>query len=506
MKPKKELYPAIISLILMLGGVVYILFHQLGHLPLFPWDESRLAVNSYEMYREGFSLVPTFFYQPDMWNTKPPLLIWIQTGMFHMLGPTELALRIPSALSGVIICLLIWHYVRRSTGSLIAATFSGIIPVTIPGFFYFHTCRHGDYDALLTLLLVAAALTFFTYTQHQNKRGLFFTFVFITLATLTKSIVGLLIVPALIIWALMEQQLITILFRKQFWLGFLFFLLVTAAYYLGRELINPGYLNAVNLNELSGRYFETIEGHRGGFWFFLNNMATFQSPYWIWVVGGLSIPGLLSKERKVMKITAFSMVSIIVYLFVISISKTKLIWYTLPVFPFMAITAGTGLYSIWHFIKEKILPKRSLLASVLFVLSGASLLISPATRTFSGVPYLWTESWDHTFLEVEYFLREAIEGEHDLNNIHILRDKLAQRTVFYTHQLNDQNKNIQYLNKVPAIEPGQRVIVFNEQQMDSIMACYTFLYHEKRYHSFHFIEIEDYLCTHNQSIDYGATD
>ena len=41
--------------------------------PIALWDESRLAVNALEMRQRGFSLVTTYGFAPDLWNTKPPL-------------------------------------------------------------------------------------------------------------------------------------------------------------------------------------------------------------------------------------------------------------------------------------------------------------------------------------------------------------------------------------------------------------------------------------------------
>ena len=68
-------------------ALMYIpLFGYLDTLPLRIWDESRLAVNSYEMLNNGNFIVTGFEGKPDMWNTKPPFLIWIQVLFIKIRG------------------------------------------------------------------------------------------------------------------------------------------------------------------------------------------------------------------------------------------------------------------------------------------------------------------------------------------------------------------------------------------------------------------------------------
>jgi len=62
-----------------------------GH-PVYLSDESRQAFNSFEMFLNGNWLVTTFENKPDLWNTKPPLLIWLQVLFYHLVGTNELAL------------------------------------------------------------------------------------------------------------------------------------------------------------------------------------------------------------------------------------------------------------------------------------------------------------------------------------------------------------------------------------------------------------------------------
>ena len=55
-------------------------------LPLFQWDESRLGVNAIEMLQSHHFLSPTYFGEPDYWNTKPPFAIWSMCTSIFLFG------------------------------------------------------------------------------------------------------------------------------------------------------------------------------------------------------------------------------------------------------------------------------------------------------------------------------------------------------------------------------------------------------------------------------------
>nr|MBP7850947.1 glycosyltransferase family 39 protein [Lentimicrobiaceae bacterium] len=135
-------------LLLLLGLLYFPLFHHIAQLPLRIWDEARLAHNAYEMYKEGHVLVPHFEGKPDMWNLKPPFLVWMQAAFMHMLGPGELAVRLPSALAGLLTCLSLFFFFERRLSMPWAGFMAAMVLVTTQGFVHQHATRTGDYDAM----------------------------------------------------------------------------------------------------------------------------------------------------------------------------------------------------------------------------------------------------------------------------------------------------------------------------------------------------------------------
>lgn len=121
--------------------------------PLALKDESRNANNALDMAISGFSLVTTYDFRPDLWNTKPPLVIWLMSGSLRLFGFNEWALRLPSALAAMATLACTLWFVRKVTGSMGVALGSAILLLLSPGFFGEHGARTGDFDAVLLLFV-----------------------------------------------------------------------------------------------------------------------------------------------------------------------------------------------------------------------------------------------------------------------------------------------------------------------------------------------------------------
>jgi len=99
MKQYKWLDTMFVVLVILL--CIYLAFGKLSSWEIRIWDEARNTINALEMSKSGFSLVTTFEGNPDHWNTKPPLLIWIMAMLYKFFGATEITSRLPSVLSAL---------------------------------------------------------------------------------------------------------------------------------------------------------------------------------------------------------------------------------------------------------------------------------------------------------------------------------------------------------------------------------------------------------------------
>ena len=101
-----------------------VVFWRLGYLPLLDPDEAHYAEITREMMSARDLVVPLLNGEPHI--DKPVLFHWLQAGSFRVLGQTEFAARLPSAISAL---LLFWatcwcgsRLFRRDTGEHGAAS------------------------------------------------------------------------------------------------------------------------------------------------------------------------------------------------------------------------------------------------------------------------------------------------------------------------------------------------------------------------------------------------
>lgn len=119
---------------LLFISFLFPLFLHLDSFSLRIYDEARRAVNSFEMWQSGNWLVTTYEFKPDMWGTKPPFLIWCQASCMQILGPTALAVRLPSAIAGLATVVLLFVFAFRKLGGWPAGLVSSFTLLTSYGF------------------------------------------------------------------------------------------------------------------------------------------------------------------------------------------------------------------------------------------------------------------------------------------------------------------------------------------------------------------------------------
>ena len=335
---------------LLLAALYFPYFLHLDALPFRLWDESRLACNALDQYQNGFGLIVRFEGAADLWNTKPPLMIWLQAACMHGLGPNELAVRLPAALAGLATSLLLFFRLKGRTGAAAA-----LILATMPGWVGHHAARTGDYDALLVFCTTGFLLYFYDYLESEKGRTLWAAAGFAAVGLMTKGVAAAMCAPGMALAALVIRP--RVLLRPKLYFAVAASLLPLLLFYVVRESLEPGYLKAVWDNELGGRYLATLENHRHPWYFYFKHFV-----YKRWGLVMLApLMGLLplafhyrSGMAKYLWITSLA------YLFVVSGAQTKLIWYDLPVFPLFAGLTALG----WRTLASR---PAWVLAAVLFL-------------------------------------------------------------------------------------------------------------------------------------------
>lgn len=184
-------------LLIAIGALLFIPF--IGTVHLFDWDEINFAESAREMLLTHNYRMVQINFQP--FYEKPPLFIWLQALSMHYFGVTAFAARLPNAVCGIITMLVVFNvgrYVFKSQLGILWALFfaCSILPQV-----YF---RSGIIDPVFNLFIFLGIFFLFKLslqndfedpkTKRNNRRwNLFFSAVFIGLATLTKGPVAILI-------------------------------------------------------------------------------------------------------------------------------------------------------------------------------------------------------------------------------------------------------------------------------------------------------------------------
>ena len=344
----KKYFPYLLLLLL----IYFPIFGFLDVLPIRIWDESRLALNAVEMSFNNNFIVTYFEGKPDMWNTKPPLLIWIQVIFIKMFGYSEVSIRLPSALAAFFSCSLIFYMNTKYIKNSVFAFITAFIILTSIGFIGIHSSRTGDYDSLLSFFTTTSALAFFVFLESKQNKYLYLFFSLLALGVLTKSITGLFFLPGLFLYTLFTKNVLKVLSNKHFYLGIIIFLSVTLSYYFIRESQNSGYLLAVWNNELGGRFSNVLENNNHGFWYYYDNLLSERYAYWFLLIPiGITV-GFLSENIRIKRMTIFSTLLVVSFILVISSAKTKLEWYDIPLYPFLAILSANPIFLVYLMLKE----------------------------------------------------------------------------------------------------------------------------------------------------------
>jgi 4-amino-4-deoxy-L-arabinose transferase-like glycosyltransferase len=427
------------------------LFLHLDFLTIRLWDEARVAINAQEMVHSGNYLVPTYHGEPDLWNSKPPLMLWCQVFFMKLMGVNEWSVRLPSALAALFTCAIIMLIAVRYVKNFWFGFFCVLVLITSRGYTcYHHSARTGDYDALLALFLILANFAFFIFFENSKTKYLYLFFLSLSLAVLTKSAAALLIIPGLFIYVVFQRKLLFLLKNKHLYIGLAIFFITVGGYFFLRENYNPGYGKAIWENEFGGRFFDTIENHHHSFWYYFGNLFDHRFIIWIFFVPFGIYFGLTNRDTRIKNLTFFSSIIILTYLLFISSAQTKLSWYIMPMYPFLAVLVGVCIYHIFSILKGKAKFKHKALP---YIVAGL-IFVAPYTIIITSLKAKFP---NHDY-EVCNYLRNIIQGKIEKDDFCILHEGVFFHGEFYINLLHKQGKNIALKNR-EHLKTGEVVLI-----------------------------------------------
>ena len=334
--------------ILTFGICIIPIFYKLSQYPIYIWDEAIYANNSLEMSKDWDLFVLKVDGEPNLYNSKPPLAIWCQALSIKIFGPNEFAIRFPGALAALGTCIVLYLFSVNALRNYLIGCLSMLILVSCPGYIRHHVTRTGDLDSVLvffTTLYSCVALLYFIKRPNNPARYVILISLGIILSFLTKSVAGMIPIAGLVIPVISFKRLHVILKSKMLYLGMTAVLFFIIGFYALREISSDGYVG-IAMNSEYLRYFVNImPWHEHPFSFYMRNWISMGLllPY-IWIIPLAAYFAI--KRLRTRFVSILVSIWCLAYLLIISIPKVKLEWYDAPMYPFIALLLGIGIYNI----------------------------------------------------------------------------------------------------------------------------------------------------------------
>lgn len=250
-----------VTAVLFIAAVVYVLLAS--STSLFDRDEPRFARAAVEMLQSGDYVVPTFNQQlrPD----KPPLTYWAMNLPLRLLGPTELAVRLPSIV-GMLLAGWFTYLIGKAMFNNRTGLWAMIILLSSPLAVFMGTFATAD--GLLLAWSTLAVLAFVWILEDRLRwQYLLVMLIALTLGQLTKGPVAGLALVSVVLGSkgLMRSQL---KLGRRFWVGFVLVLLASIglfmAWFIPASVATDWQLaRSMAGRHLLDRMVQPAEGHGG---------------------------------------------------------------------------------------------------------------------------------------------------------------------------------------------------------------------------------------------------
>jgi 4-amino-4-deoxy-L-arabinose transferase-like glycosyltransferase len=375
----------LLGLLAVTSIAAFVYFNGLGNLPLFNPDEALYAEPAREMIVTGECITTLLNYVVRF--TKPPLCIWAMAGCYQIFGVNEFAARFFGAACAVVLVAITYLSMTRYI-SLRAAIFGSLTLASAPLFVF--TAREAITDMPLSLFGAGTQLAFFHASQSKFKRrgALYLGYVLIGLAVMTKGPVGLVLpVAILLAWHTIKGNLWSAFKSYQPLIGALIVAVIALPWFVTEIYITKGaYFQEFIIRENFQRFTAVVDSHKqpvyyhllamlGGFFpwtvYLPQAMVATLAGYFIALRGANStvtiaarsssseisgpgiallpanVRGLLTRSRDYIealdvsgRLALYCILWATITLVFFSASVSKLLPYTLPAFPALAILVG----------------------------------------------------------------------------------------------------------------------------------------------------------------------
>ena len=320
-----------LSLINILILSAFVLLFNSGKWGVLETSEARYAEISREM------LVENDYIHPSLLEIhhyhKPPLTYYITVLGYKIFGVNAFGARFFLQIAILIQLILIYKITLLLFNNKSLALTAVLIYFSLP--LILISSRNLTTDAYLNTFILATLYFWLTYKIKDHKPiFLYLFYLFLGLIFETKGPVGFIFPLIFIVGYKLIHKEKTEKKIHQFF-GFILFLIISIAWYIALIIDKPELCDYFINHQLKDRMVSNSFNRSKPFWYYLLTIPLLAMPWFIILM--VQLKTKFSEIVKERKITLVLYVTILAVLFLFSAFKTKLIFYVMPMFGFMAI-------------------------------------------------------------------------------------------------------------------------------------------------------------------------
>ncbi len=448
----------------------FLLFYGIDTPPIRIWDEAIYANNAIEMAINGDLLVLKNDGQTTLYNTKPPLVIWMQSICIRLFGINEFAIRLPSALATLLTVTSLLIFSSKVLNLPLVGIIAGLTLMLSGGYFRVHVAKTGDLDAVLTMFTTFFSLLYISFLllpkSRQSNAFIYGSAFLVVLGFFSKSFAVFLPLPGLFIATIASSKR-KILVNKHLYASAFFSIILILGYYLFREYLEGGYLNKVYESEIKRLFSNVMPWHNHPFSFYFDNWFS-RSFFYPFVYMLFIVPFLLfvNLNDRLKKFIIYALIWSISYFLIISFPVVKLEWYNAPLYPIFSLLVGLVIFFFIRIAQEKggrLLQLVGILVIVLIYINPLKNSINSITHT----PKLLPQEMAGNFMRILH------ENNPEYNDYTVIQQvkwiEHQDQTKFYQKAYNYESdyrlKIKQYLSEISVRDI---ILTCQKNKMDSI--------------------------------------
>jgi 4-amino-4-deoxy-L-arabinose transferase-like glycosyltransferase len=353
----------VLLLVLMLAVIWFV---PLGWRHLLPSDEGRYAEMAREMFLTGDWITPR--YNGYKYFEKPPLQTWANALSFAWFGIGEWQARLYTALAGFAGVLLI-GYTGARVFNAATGLFAAVVLASAPYWYLMGHFNTLDMGLSLWMELTLCALLLAQrpgLATREQRLWMWLVWASMALAVLSKGLVGLILPGAVLVLYTLIARDWAIWKRLYLVSGLIVFFVIVTPWFLLVQDRNPEFFNFFFIVQQFRRYLTPEQNRPGAFYYFVPVLIVGFLP-WL----SVTVQSARHALRMPRQANGFSPVTMLfvwtVFIFLFfSASHSKLLSYTLPIAPAIALVIGMYLPLV---TREQF--HRHLTGYALFLVAGA---------------------------------------------------------------------------------------------------------------------------------------